>query len=72
MKLYKCKLGEEFNILLMIFKFLKDGGYLQFDVIYGTCNNRGFSVHLCQMFGKILPRILCDGIINKDMNKWIQ
>ena len=27
---------------------------------------------LCQQFGKIFPIILCDGIMNKDMNKLIQ
>ena len=33
---------------------------------------RGFSKYLCQIFGKNSPTILCGGIMNKDMNKWIQ
>ena len=29
----------------------------------------GFSKRLCQRFGKSLKIVLCDGIMNKDMNK---
>ena len=35
-------------------------------------NSRGFSKLLCQNFGKHLPKILCNWIMNGDMNKWKQ
>ena len=41
----------------------------------GKCliaNIRGFLNAFAKGLAKLLPKTLCDGIMNKDINKWIQ